>query len=220
MNEQVNPADHFKDFKTRPLSEQSRLAELVDVASLLSSTTTQQKQLNMRVPISHFNYFMPFFLGIKPTEDANALRNMWLACCQSLQHDVDVYNDQNPSEILFTVPAYIDSDILKVNPAMLTGDSFDRMRRKMEAEQNFPEAAVNTYLNNTDQRVESLIGQETPQDKYMQKARMWARIYSFYGIEPNQTIGYQESVVNNGAPVTNFNSSNPFGSFGGFNSSF
>lgn len=218
MNQKTDPTTHFKDYNTRPASEQSRLAELVDVASLLSSTTTQQKQLNMRVPISHFNYFMPFFLGIKPIEDPNALRNMWLACCQSLQHDVDVFNDQNHAEILFTVPAYIDSDILKVNPATLAGDSFDRLRRRMESEQNFPEQAVNGYLNEINRRTESLIRQNSPQDKYNEKARMWAKIYSFYGIQLNQTIGYAEGKTSHGVQQ-GFNSSNPFGSFGGFNSS-
>lgn len=218
------PESYFPNYSDATVAEQSRLAELASVATLLSKTTVENMQLNVRVPLSHFNFFAPYFLNVKPVgdsvvKDGDQLRNMWHGCCRSLQHDVDVFHDSNQT-VLFTVPAYLDTDILNVNPANLAGESFDRMRRKMEAERNFPEDAVNTYQIGTNRRVDSLIAAGSSEERHARKVKMWAVIYNFYGVDVTQLPGYQPNAnPTSVSAAQGFNSPSPFGTFGGFNNS-
>lgn len=217
MAEQIKPEEYFVGYENHTQAEKTRLAELASVSNLLASTSVQYKQLNMRVPLSHFNFFAQYFLGIKPVgdeyvKDYDALRNMWVACCRSLQHDVDIYHDQT-NEVLFTVPAYYDSDVLNANPSSMVGDSFDRLRRRMEAEANFPELAVSEFQQKTHQRIDSLIGTTPPKEKLRLKAEMWARIYAFYGVTPQVTTSNDQQQVNPFQPSGNL-ADPSFGSFG------
>lgn len=193
MNKPITVTEFFPQSDRLMSAERTRLEELVSVSNLLVSQPVDNGVTSARIPLSHFNFFAPYFLGVKPVgdeyvSDNDKLRNMWLGCCNTLQHDVMVFNDQT-GEIVFTVPAYLDSHVINVNPGDAYGDSFGRLRRRMENERNFPEHAVSVFEQSTKQRVESMIGTQTPADRLQAKARMWAKIFNFYGIMPTVANG-------------------------------
>lgn len=220
MNKPITAQEFFPNVGQLMPAERTRLEELVSVSNLLVTAPVDNGQTSARIPLSHFNFFAPYFLGIKPVGDEfvannDVLRNMWLGCCGTLQHDVMVMNDQT-GEHVFTVPSYFDSSIINVDPGAALGDSFGRLRRRMENERNFPEHAVSVFEENTKKRVESLIGTQPPADRHQVKARMWTRIFSFYGVTPTAANGNSSIPSQQG-----LNSSSVVDSgFGGFGDGF
>lgn len=203
-------------------ADRSRLDELAAITTSLQSTSVIGMQNNVRVRLSHFNFFMPYFFGLKnpdPSDtyvkDHDQLRNMWSACCGSLQHDVDVVADpvfdQPGAEVLFVFPSYWDSSMLNVNPAMLHGESFDAQRRRMESELNFPNHAVDQYLTTTHKRVDSAIGPGPSLASLTRRQQLYDAIRVHYGL-PVATPASQQGPGGQGALGMN-SVPNPYGDF-------
>lgn len=222
----IDASAYFKDFGHLPTDQQTTLQELAAVASQLNAVTPRGIQNNLRIPLQHFNFFAPYFMGLQspgPTDpyvkDENQLRSMWQGCSGPLQFDVDVYEDRDQSkfgQVLFTVPAYIDTDALNVNPALQAGNSFDRMRRLMEGERNFPSAAVAHYHAGIHSRVDSVTMDQISDDRRKMKAEMWAKIFLFYNVDITKHPSYSSIQHANPTTAAGLNAQAQLDDFGGF----
>lgn len=173
--------------------ERERVKELEAASSLLERHYNELEAIyRVKIPLSHFNYFAPYFLGTKKHESEEELQRMWSACIDgNLQSEVAVYNDKNEDEVLFVVPPTMDTEYLEINPQKLKGIDYGVSDKAVSSEMNFRTEAQQMSNRNMHLRSDSQI-LKTPQERrHRQNVQRWLKIYEFYKIDIKDTIMYK-----------------------------
>lgn len=194
-----HPRDTYPSYDGLPNSTKTLVDEIQSVTNTLASGPVSRLRTNIVIPISHFNYFAPYHLGVKrwPTPDqikspADDIFRQWCACVNGmLQHDVSVVRDGTTKE-LFIVPSHIESDSLEHNTEAVGGKSIRRIQVDLDAEQNFKAIARDTALEHTYDRISRILNGKISDEYKKERAEMWAKIYDFYKVDIKSTLIYQD----------------------------
>jgi hypothetical protein len=124
--------------------------------------------------------FLPYFSGNVESARGRNIMAEWIGVAGTAMSEVDVVGNNN--EILFTVPALFDTNVIDITKRALGQGMGDIIEDYNLRKESTPIGAMNMLNNNLGHKLSEIIHDDVPQR--MTTAERWINIMGRYGIAP------------------------------------